>query len=249
MNSSQQASVALITGAAKRLGAATAKALHKQGYSVAIHYRQSKSDAEALCAELNAQRTGSAVCIPARLEVIEEVEALAHTTLQHFSRCDVLINNASAYYSTPLPQATTQHWDELFASNAKAPYFLSKYLAQELSQRKGAIVNIADIHAQRPKNLYSIYCMAKAANMMMTKSLALELSPHVRVNGIAPGAALWPENAEGEALEDPKELAAVPLKSLGGSESIVETILFLVQQAQYITGQCVNVDGGRTLIQ
>ena len=247
MNS--QPPVALITGAAKRIGAATARALHQIGYAVVVHYGQSKQAAETLCKELNTQRAHSAVAIGANLEKLEDIQALAAAALDHFSGCDVLVNNASAYYPTPLMEATESHWNQLFASNAKAPYFLSQQLSQTLSERKGLIINIADIHAQRPKKHYSIYCMAKAANMMMTQALALELAPNVRVNGIAPGAALWPEDEHGQLMEDEQALHCIPLKKLGGSQSIVDTVLFLVQHGHYITGQCINVDGGRTLVQ
>jgi len=241
--------VALITGAARRIGAETAKTLHNAGYRIAIHYRNSHKEAEAVCQQLNTACPDSAAAFAADLTNTAEVETLAITTLKHFGRCDLLINNASSFFPTRLEEATEEHWDNLFSSNAKAPYFLCKALAEELKLRGGSIINIADIHAERPKKSYSIYCMAKAANIMLTKSLALELAPHVRVNGVAPGAVLWPESEDGKEIENPEALEVVPLKRLGGTKSIVDTILFLANKESYITGQCIAVDGGRTLNQ
>lgn len=254
------ARTALITGAARRLGAAIARSLHSQGHLVIIHYNKSSDAAKALTNELNTLRANSAYSIQADLNQSDEVKTLAEQARQIDNKLSILINNASSFYPHKLGEINETIWQDLQNSNLKAPFFLSQALAGTLSAQKGCIVNISDIFAQRPRHNYSAYCIAKAGNDMMTKALALELAPAVRVNGIAPGAILLPENQEPEnpnskalapashALK-PKILEAVPLNKMGGEESIVETVNFLVNSANYITGQIIPVDGGRTLMQ
>lgn len=236
--------VALITGAAKRLGAATAKRLHQGGLDIVIHYHHSADEAEALANSLNALRANSATTCQANLNEQDQVQQLAENAQGFKGNISVLVNNASAFYPTPLEKAQENHWNDLFASNAKAPYFLSQALAPSLKANNGCIINMVDIHAWRPLDNHSIYSMAKSSLVTLTKSLAKELAPEVRVNGVAPGAILWPENIE--ETEKQKVLAGIPLQRLGKPENIADTIQFLVH-ADYITGQIIAVDGGRSL--
>ncbi len=240
--------VALITGSAKRLGRTMIETLHRTGYRVIIHYNQSRAAADTLAAMLNQQRAHSAAVIQADLLDEANWPALAQQAVTCFNRLDVLVNNASGFYPTPLTTATTAQWQDLFGSNVKAPYFLSQALAPELAKHKGAIVNMVDIHAEKPLAQHSLYCMAKAALLMMTKSLACELAPTIRVNGIAPGAILWPTEQAVALKEQDKAaiLAQIPLEQLGTPDDIAQTLLFLLQ-APYITGQIIAVDGGRSL--
>lgn len=240
--------VALVTGSAKRLGKQMIQTLHAAGYRVIIHCNRSRSEADALCASLNQQRADSAAVVQADLLDETNWPALSAQVLACFNRLDVLVNNASSFYATPLGDSNLAQWQDLFGSNVKAPYFLSQAFAGALAKQQGCIVNMVDIHAEKPLLQHSIYCMAKAALLMMTKSLARELAPTIRVNGIAPGAILWPpehsvvlQTAEKQAI-----LAQIPLQQLGTPDDIAQTLLFLVQ-APYITGQIVAVDGGRSL--
>ena len=237
--------VALVTGSAKRLGRQIISQLHQAGYRVIIHYNQSATDANNLATSLNQQRPDSALTIQANLLDEQAVQLLANKTLASFNRLDVLINNASSFYATPLSSATLTNWDDLFGSNVKAPYFLCKALAPALAANKGCIINMVDIHAQQPLQDHSIYCMAKAALLMMTKSLARELAPTIRVNGIAPGAILWPSQQLAEA-DKAAILQQIPLQRTGSPEDIANTVLFLLQ-SPYISGQIIAVDGGRSL--
>ncbi|MET1023278.1 MAG: pteridine reductase [Pseudoxanthomonas sp.] len=238
--------VALITGAAKRIGAAIARALHADGYALALHYRGSASQMQALAAELESARPGSTLVLQAELADVEQLPVLVQRTVDHFGRLDALINNASAYYATPVGTATPTQWDELFASNARAPFFLSQAAAPHLKDSGGAIVSIADVYAQRPLPEHTVYCMAKAALVMMTQSLARELGPHVRVNAIAPGNILWSENpvkAETEqVLQD-----RVPLQRQGSPEDIVSAVRWLLDGNGYVNGQIIAIDGGRSV--
>jgi len=247
MHTNQHA-VALITGSAKRLGRQMILTLHQAGYNVIIHCHQSVDAANALAEQLNQQRRNSAKVVTANLLVKEQIHGLAQKALACFNRIDVLVNNASSFYPTPLNQATDEHWLDLFGSNVKAPYFLSQALVPELTKRNGVIINMVDIHADKPLQEHSIYCMAKAALKMMTKSLARELAPTIRVNGIAPGAILWPSDNAPALAENDKTaiLQQVPLNRLGEPLDIAKTVLFLIQ-APYITGQIIAVDGGRSL--
>lgn len=240
-----EAPVALVTGSALRLGRQMIISLHQQGYRVIVHYHRSATAAEDLASELNLQRPGSAATLAANLTDDLAIVPMATQALGYFGRIDLLINNASSFYPTPIANASLAHWEDLFGSNVKAPYFLSKALAPELAKRQGCIINMVDIHAEKPLAEHSIYCMAKAALNMMTKALARELAPDVRVNGIAPGAILWPSQDLPES-DKAAVLAQVPMQRLGDPTDIANTMLFLAK-APYVTGQIVAVDGGRSL--
>ncbi|MDX1392317.1 MAG: pteridine reductase [Rheinheimera sp.] len=240
--------VALVTGSAKRLGRKMIETLHSNGYRVVIHCNRSRAEADSLASALNEKITESAAVVQADLLNEANWPALADQVLACFGRLDALVNNASSFYPTPVDKATSADWQDLFGSNVKAPYFLSQAFAPELAKRKGAIVNMVDIHADKPLAQHSIYCMAKAALLMMTKSLARELAPTIRVNGIAPGAILWPSEPAITLQEQDKAaiLAQIPLQQLGSPDDIAQTLLFLLQ-SPYITGQIIAVDGGRSL--
>jgi pteridine reductase len=241
----ESAPVALITGGARRIGAEIARQLHARGWRLLIHYRNSAEAAEALCAQLNAVRTQSAQSLKADLSLTDQVKSLAEATLACWQRLDLLVNNASAFYPTPLGSITEDKWEDLMASNLKAPLFLSQALAPALKKSGGCIVNLADIHALRPLKDHSLYCAAKAGNLMLTRSLALELAPEVRVNAIAPGAILWPEKnpSASESI-----LPRIPLGRCGTPEDIAQALVYLTE-ASYVTGQVIAVDGGRSLYQ
>lgn len=238
--------VALVTGAAKRIGAAIARALHADGYALALHYRGSAAEMQALAAELEHARAGSTLVLQAELADTEQLHALVARTLERFGRLDALVNNASAYYATPMGTATPQQWDELFASNARAPFFLSQAAAPHLKSSGGAIVSIADIFAARPLPEHTVYCMAKAALVMMTQSLARELGPRVRVNAIAPGNILWSENpVKAETEQVLRE--RVPLQRQGTPADIVSAVRWLLDGNAYVNGQVIAIDGGRSV--
>jgi len=238
--------VALITGGAQRVGAVVARTLHAAGYDLALHYRHSSDAAEALARELEQQRGDSVLLLQADLAELSAVPELIDRLLKQFGRLDALVNNASAFFPTPLGSATSAQWNELFASNAQAPFFLSQAAIPALRKARGGIVNMLDIYAERPLAGYTLYCMAKASLAAMTRSLALELGPDVRVNGIAPGAVLWP--ADGKSDEDQNELLSrTPLKRPGTPEDVASAILWLLRDAHYTTGQVIQVDGGRLL--
>lgn len=244
MNASRP--VALITGSAKRVGAAIARSLHADGYDVALHYRHSGAEMQALVAELEAARAGSTLALQADLAEFDRLAEIVAGTVGRFGRLDALVNNASAYYATPIGTVTPQQWDELFASNARAPFFLAQAAAPHLKASGGAIVNLADIYAQRPLAGHSVYCMAKAALAMMTQSLARELGPEVRVNAVAPGNVLWSENpVKAETLDIVRERTA--LQRQGTPEDIVSAVRWLLTGNRYITGQIVAIDGGRSV--
>lgn len=239
--------VALVTGAARRIGAAIAHRLHADGYDLALHYRNSREEMDALVAELNATRPGSAIALQADLAAFDRLPELVARTVGRFGRLDALVNNASAFYPTPIGGVTPAQWDELFASNARAPFFLAQAAAPHLKAARGGIVNIADIHGQAPLAGHSVYCMAKAALLMLTKSLATDLAPEVRVNSIAPGAILWPEHGKDEAAQAAL-LARTPLARTGTPEDIAAAASWLLGDASgYVTGQTLHVDGGRGL--
>src|SRR6187551_681205 len=245
--------VALVTGAAKRIGAEIARQLHKENFNLVIHYHQSEKAARELVHELNERRENSAICIAADLNNLTEVNSLATQAQAHWQRIDLLVNNASSFYPTPIGDASEDDWNNLMNSNLKAPFFLAQAMAKNLAAQHGCIINIADIYADKPLRTHSIYSIAKAGNVMLTKTLAQELAPLVRVNGIAPGAILWPDDAhkkpEDRLSDDNKEkmLAKIPLQQRGQAQDIARTILFLAQQAPYITGQILTVDGGRSI--
>lgn len=237
---------ALITGGAKRVGAVTTKTLHQAGYNVIIHCRLSRQAADDLAAELNSSRADSAKVIQGDLNLETIYNHLIDEAYQCWNRLDVLVNNASSFYPTPIGSITLDDWNNLVNSNMKAPLFLAQAAAPYLKQSKGNIINMVDVHAQRPMKEHPVYCAAKAGLAMLTMSLAKELGPEVRVNGVAPGAILWPENDMPEHTKN-LILERTSLKRPGEPIDIAKTILFLVRDGDYITGQIIAVDGGRSL--
>jgi pteridine reductase len=239
---------ALITGGAARIGAEITRRLHAAGARVVIHYRRSTGPSEALRDELLALRTDSAVTVQGDLIDPAVWPRLVGAAVDFGGCLDVLINNASSYYPTPLGEASTKQWDDLFGSNARAPFFLAQEAAPQLRRRRGCIVNMVDIHAERPNADHPVYCMAKAANAMMVKALARDLAPEVRVNGISPGAALWPEGYMADAAKQ-EILKRIPMGRPAGAEQIADAVMFMVTGPDYITGQILAVDGGRSVQQ
>lgn len=238
--------VILVTGSARRVGATIARALHSAGADIALHYRSADEQARTLAAELNDKRPGSVRPIQANLLDMVALPRLIDTVVADQGRLDGLVNNASSFFPTPLGQVTEAAWDDLVGSNFKAPLFLAQAAATALRQTRGAIVNITDIHAERPLKGYPLYCAAKGALLTLTRALALELGPEVRVNAVAPGAILWPEDGQ---FPDPERQAVVDhtlLKREGSPGDIAAAVLFLLARAPYMTGQVLNVDGGRT---
>ena len=236
----------LVTGGARRLGAAIARRLHQEGASILIHYRSSRTDAERLAAELNALRARSAVLHGADLLDLAALPGIVAATLDAFGRLDVLINNASTFYPTPLGQVTAEAFDDLIGSNLRAPLFLTQAAAEALTARRGLVLNMVDIHASRPLKRHPVYSAAKAGLVMLTKSLARELAPHVRVNAIAPGPVLWPEGDMDETLRE-RIIERTALKRLGTPEDVARAALFFVKDAPYVTGQVLAIDGGRSV--
>ncbi len=237
--------VVLITGGAKRLGATTVRALHAAGASIVVHYHQSREAAERLVAELNAQRAGSAHAVSANLLDTDALPALVAAALERYGRLDVLVNNASSFYPTPVGEITAAQFDDLIGTNLRAPLFLTQAAAPALRATQGLVINMADIHGQRPLKDYPVYSAAKAALVMLTRSLARELGPEVRVNAIAPGPVLWPEQPLDDALKA-EIVGKTALKRSGSPEDIARTALFLATSAPFITGQVIAVDGGRS---
>jgi pteridine reductase len=237
---------ALITGSGKRIGAVIAARLHAAGANVAVHYFKSSASADALVAQLNAARPGSAMALGADLRRPETFEPLVEEIVAHAGRLDVLINNASSFYATEIGTITDADWNDLVDSNLKAPLFLAQAALPHLRSSRGTIVNMVDIHARRPLRHYHIYGAAKAGLAMLTRSLARDLAPEIRVNGVAPGAILWPDDGMSEGVKQ-NIIRKIPLARPGVPEDIAATILFLVRDAPYITGQIIAVDGGRSI--
>jgi pteridine reductase len=237
---------ALITGAAKRIGAVIARTLHGAGANVAIHYHRSADEAEQLAAELNRARPSSAFTVSADVRDIEALERMAKEVVARTGRLDVLVNNASNFYPTPLGTVTPEQWHDLVGSNLKAPLFLSQAVLPALRASRGVIINIVDVHSQRPLREHPVYGAAKAGLAMLTRSLAKDLGPHIRVNGVSPGAILWPDEGMSDALRA-GIIKQTALKRSGQPEDIANTVLFLVRDAPYITGQIIAVDGGRSV--
>ena len=244
-NNSENTKVVLITGAAHRIGATTATLLHQNGMNIVLHYRGSREQAQALQKELNDKRENSVILIQADLHITNGLSALIEESVKAWGRLDVLINNASSFYPTKIGKATEDQWDDLIGSNLKAPFFLSQAATPHLKKTNGCIINIVDIHAERPLKTFPIYSMAKAGLVMMTKSLACELGPEIRVNAVAPGAILWPENIDEVAKQ--RIVSRTFLKRQGEPNDISKTILYLIKDADYVTGQIIAVDGGRSL--
>jgi len=249
LSEKQHDKVALITGAAGRIGAQTARRLHEAGMNIAIHYRNSEEKANALKTELESKRPDSVETFQCDLNVTADLKGLVSEVESRFSRLDVLINNASSFYPTPVEQMSEEHWHDLIGSNMKAPLFLSQAAIPLLKKNHGCIINLIDIHGFRPMKNHTIYSMAKAAKAMMVKSLARELAPEIRVNGVAPGAIEWPDDdsQSGSSTEEQEKiLARIPMQRKGEFDDIAKTIRFLVLDAPYITGEIITVDGGRT---
>lgn len=243
-----QGKVVLVTGGAKRVGAAICRRLHAAGAQLAVHYRSSEQEALTLQKELNKLRPKSAEVFQADLLDMRALPKLVHKVIKKFGQLDALVNNASSFYATPLADIDEQQWHDLLGSNLKAPLFLAKAAADELRRRHGCIVNIADIHAERPMHGHLLYSVAKAGLVALTKGMAQEMAPQVRVNAVAPGVIVWPE---GEAWMDEEQrrkiVAHTLLKREGEPDDIARTVAFLIQDAPYITGQIIAVDGGRSV--
>jgi pteridine reductase len=238
--------VALVTGSARRLGAAIVRGLHQAGHDVAIHCHASREDADALAAELESQRSGSTIVLQADLAEFDRLPELVARTVGRFGRLDALVNNASAFFPTPIFHATPAEWDALFAANARAPFFLAQAAAPHLRATRGAIVNMADIYGERPLRGHTIYGMGKAALLYMTRALALELAPEIRVNAIAPGAILWPDAGKDDAAKQ-SLIDRTPLQRTGTPGEVADAVCWLLNEATYVTGQVLRLDGGRTL--
>ena len=237
---------ALITGGAKRIGAAIATTLHAAGMDLVIHFHHSAAEAQSLADALNETRADSVVLVEGDLEKSEDCAALAQQAISAFGRMDALINNASTFFPTPMGEVTNDHWEALIGVNLKAPFFLSQACAKTLASTHGAIINLTDIYAERPLPHHPVYSAGKAGLVALTRSLAQELGPKVRVNAVAPGAIIWPESGDSEENQS-EILRRTPLGRLGDPHDIAGTVKFLLCDAPFITGQIINVDGGRSV--
>ncbi|HEY9050856.1 MAG TPA: pteridine reductase [Gammaproteobacteria bacterium] len=243
-----QNQVALITGAAKRIGAEISRMLHAEGMNIVIHYRSSKDEAQALCDKLNTLRDNSAIILQADLKKLADINDLVKKSANHWGGLNALINNASSFFPTPVGSITEAQWDDLIGSNLKAPLFLAQAAAPYLKASHGNIINIVDVHGFRPMKNHPVYCAAKAGLAMLTQSLAKELGPETRVNGVAPGAIIWPENNMEQDIKLREEiLDRTALKRQGKPRDIAATVRFLIRDADYITGQVIPVCGGRSI--
>lgn len=238
--------VALVTGSARRIGAEVVRKLHAEGMNVILHYNGSHEAANSIANELNANRKGSLKTLPFNLLNIDELDTFIEQAVSIWGRLDVLVNNASTFYPTPIQEITLDHWNDLVGVNLQAPLFLCKACMPQLTKHSGCIVNIVDIHSDRPLKGYPVYAIAKAGLAMLTKSMARELAPVVRVNGVSPGAIMWPEVEDYEDMHQ-EIIDRTALKREGHPTDIADTVWFLVNSADYITGQIIAVDGGRTL--
>ena len=237
---------AFVTGAARRVGASISRMLHAAGANLVLHYRSSSEDAAELAGELNAVRAGSAVVVDGDLLEVDKLPSLATAAVQAFGGLDILVNNASSFYPTPVGDITEMDWNDLIGTNLKAPLFLSQAVAPALHANQGLVLNLADIHGMRPLRRHPVYSIAKAGLIMLTKSLARELGPHIRVNAIAPGPVLWPEDGLDEALQT-EIIDRTALKRHGTVEDVARAALFFAAEAPYVTGQILAVDGGRSV--
>lgn len=243
-----QGKVVLVTGGAKRVGAAICRRLHAAGAQLAVHYRSSEKEALDLQKELNAKRPKSAAVFQADLLDLHALPQLVHKVIKKFGQLDALVNNASSFYATPLADIDEQQWHDLLGTNLKAPLFLAQAAADELRRSHGCIVNIADIHAERPMHGHLLYSIAKAGLVALTKGMAQEMAPQVRVNAVAPGVIVWPENEAWMDEEQRRKIVShTLLKREGEPDDIARTVTFLIQDAPYITGQIIAVDGGRSV--
>ena len=236
----------LVTGAARRVGAVIARRLHASGANLVLHYRSSADDAAALAEQLNAQRPDSVRLAECNLLEVERLPELVRVAAASFGGLDILVNNASTFYPTPVGDITAMDWDDLIGTNLKAPLFLAQAAAALLHEARGLIINLADIHGVKPLRRYPVYSIAKAGLIMLTRSLARELGPHVRVNAVAPGPVLWPEEAVDRALRE-KIIQRTALKRAGSAEDVARACLFFATEAPYVTGQVLAVDGGRSI--
>lgn len=239
--------VVLVTGSSRRVGAAIARRLHAAGANLMLHYRRSEADAQALRAGLNAVRADSVALVQADLLDAAGLAEIARNTLARFDQIDALVNNASSFYPTPVGEITPAQWDDLIGSNLRAPLFLSQAAAPHLKKTRGSIVNIADIHAERPLKNYTVYSIAKAGLVGLTRALARELAPEVRVNAVAPGAILWPDDDAFDAVSRQRIISHTLLKRVGEPEDIARAVYYLIAEAPYVTGQVLAVDGGRSV--
>lgn len=236
----------LVTGAARRLGSAIAREMHSTGANILVHYHHAAAAAEELVAELNALRPSSAACLQADLREIETLPRLVANTVDRFGRLDALVNNASSFFATPLGSIDQAAWDDLVGNNLKAPLFLTQAAAPHLRAARGAVVNITDIHAERPLAGYPLYCAAKAGLLGLTRALAIELAPLVRVNAVAPGPILWPDGEVFDSAARASIVAHTLLERPGCPQDVAGAVRYLLEDASYVTGQVINVDGGRT---
>lgn len=238
----------LITGAARRIGAAIAQTLHAAGADVVLHCNRSRAEAEALAAQLRTRRPDSAIVAQADLQDLDALPALVEAGVRAFGHLDGLVNNASSFHATPMGRVDGAMWDELIGSNLRAPFFLAQAAAPALRERHGAVVNLVDIHAERPLAGYPVYSIAKAGLAGLTRALALEMAPDVRVNGVAPGAILWPEGEmHFPEAERERILGTTPLQLMGRPEDVAGAVKYLLFDAPFVTGQVLAVDGGRAL--
>ncbi len=240
-----QGKVVLITGGAKRVGAAICRRLHAAGANLMLHYRASAGEARLLQAELNGARADSVALIQADLLDLNKVPSIVEQTVQRFGRLDALVNNASSFYATPVGEITAANWDDLIGTNLRAPLFLAQAAAPALKKAQGAIVNITDIHAERPLKSFVVYSIAKSGLVALTRSLARELAPEVRVNAVSPGPILWPDDASFDELSRQRIISHTLLKREGTPDDIAKAVYFLLADATYVTGETINVDGGR----
>ena len=247
MSESLSGKVALVTGGAKRVGAAIARRLHREGANLMLHYRGSEREAKALREELNAARANSVALVQADLLDVQGLPEIVRNTVNRFERLDALVNNASMFFPTPVGEMTPANWESLIGANLRAPLFLSQAAASHLKKAGGAIVNITDIHADRPLKSYVIYSIAKTGLVGMTRSLARELAPEVRVNGVAPGAIVWPEDGSWDDLTRQRIVSHTLLRRTGEPDDIARAVYYLIAEAPYVTGQIIAVDGGRSI--
>jgi len=247
MSESLSGKVVLVTGGAKRVGAAIARRLHREGASLMLHYRGSEREAKSLRTELNAARADSVALVQADLLDTAGLPEIVRNAVSRFERLDALVNNASSFFPTPVGEMTPANWESLVGTNLRAPLFLSQAAAPHLKKTGGTIINITDIHAERPLKSYVIYSIAKTGLVGLTRSLARELAPEVRVNGVAPGAIVWPEDGSWDDLTRQRIVSHTLLRRTGEPDDIARAVYYLIAEAPYVTGQIIAVDGGRSI--